>query len=100
MPRAAFVGFSLLLTALVGCASTPPDPESEIRVERIALQHAPAEEFLEVLQEVIAPGDGMVTWRCHMDRQTNSLVFEGTANQLREIAALVARLDVPSLPVK
>ena len=89
----------LLGILLVAACAAAPGPDSRPTL-RIVLQHASATELVPILNEVLtsscppepAPGG----WRCITNVQTNSMVFQGTPEQLREISELIHRLDVPA----
>jgi len=88
---------SLLVSCLfAGCASFPPAAAPDLL--RIPLRNTTGSEVMPILEEVLAPRHGAPAWRGEVDVTTNTLVVCGTPEELREIADLVAQLDVPPAP--
>lgn len=110
MMRHPFRWLGFAAVPLVGCRTSPPIAPVEAQVVCIALQHMSADELLPILAEVLlaaggphpegATGSGEEGWCGTADPATNSLVFRGTADQLREIATRIAQLDVPAEPLR
>jgi type II secretory pathway component GspD/PulD (secretin) len=92
MPSHHVASFAVLALGLAstGCRAAP-DARSETRgFEVLALQHADAAALADPLARIFAGS----TMRVEADPRTNSLVLAGSAEELADAQAIVARLDV------
>jgi type II secretory pathway component GspD/PulD (secretin) len=90
----------LVLAALLAACSTPTRDAPEVRsaaaagavLEVVPVQHANASELADVIRRALAAKQQAVV----ADVRTNSLILNGTAEEVTTMKGLISKLDVPA----